>query len=65
MPLPKRWATAPFVLLLLLVTTFAYFPGLSGGFIFDDYSNIVKQEKIQATSLTLDSIGRAASALCS
>jgi len=54
-----RWA-AP--LLLLAITTLVYIPGLSGGFIFDDFPNIVTNERIRLEQLSLDSVRRAAGA---
>ena len=50
------------LLALMAVTALAYWPGLSGGFLFDDYPNIVQQEKIQAESITPETLGTAARA---
>ncbi|TNJ35486.1 hypothetical protein [Arenimonas terrae] len=49
-------------LLLLLVVALAYWPGLSGGFIFDDHNNIQINPRIQIDSLDLASLSRAARA---
>jgi protein O-mannosyl-transferase len=49
-------------LLLLLIVTCLFWPGLSGDFLFDDYPNIVTNAKIHATSLDAASLQRAASA---
>lgn len=49
-------------LVLAVLTALAYWPGMSGGFLFDDYPNIVKQERVHVTSLTLDSLAKAWSA---
>jgi len=52
-----------FALLLVFVLPLAAFwPGLSGGFLFDDYPNIVQQERVHLTRLDSDSILRAATA---
>jgi protein O-mannosyl-transferase len=49
-----------FVLGLILVFGFCvYFPGLSGGFILDDYPNIVSNKYLQMDNLDLPSISRA------
>lgn len=45
---------------ILLLSAIAYWPGLSGGFLFDDYPNIIHQPGVQATSLDSESLGRAA-----
>lgn len=47
---------------LLLLSAIAYWPGLSGGFLFDDYPNIIHQPAVQATSLDAESLARAANA---
>lgn len=47
---------------LIVVTALAYWPGLSGGFLFDDYPNILQEQKVHATELTLDTIRQAATA---
>jgi len=39
-------------LIVGLLTVMAYWPGLSGGFVFDDFPNIVLNPKIQITSLS-------------
>ncbi|ADJ29327.1 tetratricopeptide repeat protein [Nitrosococcus watsonii] len=49
----------PFFLILLLVGII-YFPGLSGGFIFDDISNIVQNSRLQVDTLTLEGVRQAA-----
>lgn len=46
---------------LFLLTLLAFWPGLSGGFLFDDYPNIVHQEKVHATELSAEALGKAAS----
>jgi protein O-mannosyl-transferase len=49
-----------FILGLILVLGLCiYFPGLSGGFILDDYPNIVSNKHLQIDSLDLSSISRA------
>ncbi len=44
------------VVCALIVTVLLYFPGLSGGFIFDDEANIVKNEKLHIQTLDSDSL---------
>lgn len=51
-----RWAM-PFALLLL--TALIYWPGLSGGFLFDDFPTIVTNERVHADSLEVRAIDRA------
>lgn len=62
MPLARRQATALSIFALLFATVLAFLPGVSGGFLFDDFSNIVKQEKVHASSVSLDSLAKAATA---
>lgn len=50
----------PAVLALLLLTALAFWPGLSGDFLFDDYSSIVNQDSVHATSLDAASVKKAA-----
>jgi hypothetical protein len=50
------------LLALLAVTALAYWPGLGGGFLFDDYPNIVQQEMVHAESLSIESLHTAAQA---
>lgn len=47
-------------LVLVLITALAYWPGLSGGFLFDDYPNIVQQDKVHAADLNLEAMRTAA-----
>lgn len=56
---PNLSRFAPFAALLGLLVV-AYWPGLSGGFLFDDYPNIVHQEKVHATELSLATMKEAA-----
>jgi hypothetical protein len=46
--------------LLLLTTTGVYWSGLSGGFLFDDYPNIVENHGVQPSDASLPSLVRAA-----
>ena len=48
------------LVVVLLVSFVAYLPGLSGGFMFDDYPNILKNEAISSATLDIDSLARAA-----
>lgn len=54
--------TLLFSLALLVLVTLVYWPGLGGGFLFDDYPNIVSNSRIHAQALTWDAIGDAAQA---
>lgn len=48
------------LLALLLGVALLYVPGLSGGFLFDDYPNIVFKEQVHASSLSPEALRRAA-----
>jgi len=48
------------VLLLIVLVVFAYFPGLSGGFVFDDYQNFVLNQAVHTDELNWTSLMRAA-----
>ena len=50
------------LLALLVVTALSFWPGLSGGFLFDDYPNIVQQYKVHAESISFESMRTAAGA---
>ncbi|NEL74394.1 MAG: hypothetical protein G3W60_20980, partial [Xanthomonas perforans] len=54
-----------FVFLLFLAATIAcslYIPGLSGGFIFDDYQAVVENTSIKLDHITWDGLAAAARA---
>src|SRR5690349_4988706 len=51
-----RW----WLLAAIIVTCAAYVPGLSGGFIFDDYPNIVDNHGVQPGDPSIGSLVRAA-----
>ena len=53
-------STLVLLLLSLLLTILIYSPGLSGGFVFDDFSNIVENEALKIDSLEKDSLTAAA-----
>ncbi len=57
---PARWRIALPVVVLALVVL-AFWPGLKGGFLFDDYPNIVFQERVHATALDAASMRKALS----
>lgn len=57
---PLRKSTFLYPLALLMITALAYWPGLTGGFVFDDYPNIVQEDKVHATALSLEAMQRAA-----
>ena len=48
------------VVTALLATMAVYWPGLSGGFLFDDYPNIVENHGVQPSDASLPSLVRAA-----
>jgi hypothetical protein len=55
MIMPRRLAPSGYWLLVLLATVvLAYWPGLNGGFVFDDYPNIVFNEPLHVTTLKWD-----------
>ncbi len=58
--MPNRLTVSLLALVLLIATLLAYWPGLSGGFLLDDYPNIVTNPLVQPTHLDLDQIARAA-----
>lgn len=47
---------------LLIITTLAYWPGLSGDFLFDDFPNIVTNSAVHAETINLDTLQRSAKA---
>jgi len=49
-----------FFLLLVLLTIVAYYPGLSGDYMFDDTSNLLKNEALDIETLNMDSLQSAA-----
>jgi hypothetical protein len=61
-PEPSRRTDRGRILLLvsLLVTTFVYWPGLSGSWLFDDYPNIVDNPGVQPHEVSIPSLARAA-----
>jgi hypothetical protein len=59
--LSKSLRILPPLLLLALVSA-VFWPGLGGGFIFDDHSNVQTNPRIQIEQLDLESIGKAARA---
>jgi len=51
-----RW----FFLLLILLTIVAYYPGLSGDYLFDDTSNLLQNKALDIDTLDMDSLESAA-----
>lgn len=49
-----------FVCTLCLVAIAAYYPGMSGGFALDDYTNIVQNEALKVEDLSWSALSRAA-----
>jgi hypothetical protein len=47
---------------LVLITASVFWPGLGGGFLFDDYPNILSNPRVQADELNAESLVRAAGA---
>ncbi len=54
--------TALLVLSLFLLSLLVFWPGVSGGFLFDDYHNIVTNAHVQITEISAESLWRAVSA---
>lgn len=57
-----RFASRPWLLLVagMLMTALVYIPGLTGGWLFDDYPNIVDNRGVQPTEHDVGSLARAA-----
>ncbi len=53
-------STPLLLIVLLLITSAVYWPGLSGAFLFDDFPNIVTNAKVHAETLDLQALQRAA-----
>lgn len=58
----KYSSTLLLVLGLFLLSLLVFWPGVSGGFLFDDYHNIVTNAHVQIKELTSESLWRAANA---
>jgi len=56
----NRWLVILLSLALIAVSVVVYFPGLSGGFMFDDYPNIVDNPAVQPTDASISSLTKAA-----
>ena len=56
----KRHTPLLLSLLLVVATLLAYWPGMSGGFLLDDYPNIVTNPLVQPADFNLDTMMRAA-----
>ena len=52
--------TKLFLLSLIILSIWVYYPGLSGSFIFDDYHNISANEHLKINDLSFDSLRQAA-----
>jgi len=51
--------TKTFLMLVLMLTVWAYYPGLSGGFIFDDYTNIYKNHLLKIEHFSFEDLWQA------
>lgn len=60
--MPQRYRTLLLSFALLALATLVYWPGLSGGFLFDDYPNILTNSRIHAESLSWQTLKTAAQA---
>lgn len=56
----QRWTTPALLALAMAVTVIVYAPGLSGGWLFDDYPNIVNNAEVLPDEATLASLTDAA-----
>lgn len=56
----QRHCTLLFSLALLALATLVYWPGLAGGFLFDDYPNILTNPRVHAASLSWPALKKAA-----
>lgn len=62
MALISRWPRACALVAVAALAIAAYWPGLSGHFLFDDFPNIVQNPAVHATAVDWASLERAASA---
>lgn len=53
------WRQALWLGAVLLLAAVAYWPGLSGPFLFDDITNILRHEPLRVASLSVDALWRA------
>lgn len=59
--MPRMRATAAlYTFALVALATIAFWPGLTGGFLFDDFSNIVREQTVHAEEINLKSMALAA-----
>jgi hypothetical protein len=56
----RLWRPIPLLVAALLMAALAYWPGLFGGWLFDDYPNIVDNHGVQPADASLGSLVRAA-----
>jgi hypothetical protein len=59
-PLSRLWRPLPLLSAALLLAALVYWPGLSGGWLFDDYPNIVENRGVQPQSQGLAALLNAA-----
>jgi len=55
-PAPQSTNTRIVVLASLLLTLLVYLPGMTGGFVFDDYANILVNEDLRGDAVTFDGL---------
>ncbi len=58
--LPKSAVITTFIFIGLSITLWIYYPGLYGGFEFDDEANILKNERLHLTQITPKQLANAA-----
>ncbi len=56
----RHWLGGWWLLAALVLTTVVYWPGLSGGYLFDDYPNIVDNHGVQPHDASVPTLVRAA-----
>lgn len=56
----RQYPQSPLLIVLCLITGVIYWPGLKGGFLFDDYPNIVQNPAITISNLDFTTLYRAA-----
>src|SRR5690606_25575080 len=60
LPMTRLLSTPVLALLLALLAAAVYWPGLSGSFLFDDFPNIVTNDRVHLDALDTASLEKAA-----